>query len=135
MNDTQYTALQTEINTDPLTRGYGGMSDEALAIDINTEYRTSNRTSMTGDEVFGATDNTEFTGLSDHLRELWVSFTSKDSINPANATNIALLDYIFGGSSTTKTTLATLRQIQISRASELELPTVTAGDVRYARSL
>ena len=122
MNDTQYTALQTEINTDPLTRGYGGMSDEALAIDINTEYRTSNRTSMTGDEVFGATDNTEFTGLSDHLRELWVSFTSKDSINPANATNIALLDYIFGGSSTTKTTLATLRQIQISRASELELP-------------
>lgn len=33
------TVLKTEIDTDPLTRGYSGMDDAAVAVDINTFYR------------------------------------------------------------------------------------------------
>ena len=135
LTDSQYITLQTEVNTDPLGRSYSGMNDTQLQDSINTVDRTVNRDSISGDEAFSATDNTEFIGLSDHARILWVSFTSKDALDPTSTTNINMVDYIFGTSSTTKSNLQNVRQTQISRAAELGLPPVTAGDVRYARSL
>ena len=36
-----YSALKSELTTDPLARGYGPMSDSAAAIDLNTVYRPS----------------------------------------------------------------------------------------------
>jgi hypothetical protein len=128
-------ALRDEINTDSLTRGYSGMTDAEVADDLNTIYRTRVRTTMSGDEIFSATDSTEFTGLTDHERVLWVSFCGKDNIDPSNATNIAFLDYIFGGSSTTKSTLATLRTENISRAEELGFGFIKEANVAYARTL
>jgi len=133
--DAEYSTLQTEINTDPLGKGYSGMTDTQVRDSLNTEDRTANRSSLTGDEIFGATDNTEFVGLTDHQRVLWVSFTSKDTIDPTSSVNIAFVDYVFGTSSTTKSNLQTLRQTLISRVTELGLPTPTTADVRYARSL
>jgi len=111
------------------------MTDTQVRDSLNTENRTATRSSLTGDEIFGATDNTEFVGLTDHERVLWVSFTSKDTIDPTSSVNIAFVDYIFGTSSTTKSNLQTLRQTLISRVTELGLPTPTTADVRYARSL
>ena len=130
-----YTALKSELDTDPLTRGYSGMTDEQAADDLNTVYRTIPRDSMNGDEIFAATDNAEFANLSDHKRDLWVSFTSKDIINAYEQTNIDFLDYIFGAGSTTKSTLASLREQDVSRGVELGLGTVKVGDVQFARSL
>jgi hypothetical protein len=66
-----YQALNTELTTDPLTRGYSGMTDQQAADDLNTVYRTRDRGSMLGDEIFAATDNAEFVGLSDHKQQLW----------------------------------------------------------------
>jgi hypothetical protein len=37
-------ALATELTTDPLTRGYSGMSDQAAADDVNTLYRPAEGT-------------------------------------------------------------------------------------------
>ena len=39
MKYTDLQALKTEINTDPLTRGYSGMTDLQIADDLNDEYR------------------------------------------------------------------------------------------------
>ena len=130
-----YNALKSELDADPLTRGYSGMTDEQAADDLNTAYRSVPRASMNGDEIFAATDNAEFAGLTDHKQQLWVSFTSKDVINAYEQTNIDFLDYIFGGSSTTKTTLAGLRNEDVSRGVELGLGVVKVGDVQFARSL
>ena len=130
-----YNTLKTELDTDPLTRGYAGMTDEQAATDLNTVYRTQPRGSMNGDEIFAATDNAEFVGLTDHKQQLWVSFTSKDIINAYDQTNIDFLDYIFGAGSTTKTTLAALREEDVSRGVELGLGNIKVGDVQFARSL
>ena len=130
-----YNSLKSELDADPLVRGYSGMTDEQAATDLNTVYRTRPRGSMNGDEIFAATDNAEFVGLTDHKQQLWVSFTSKDVINAYDQTNIDFLDYIFGAGSTTKTTLSTLRTEDVSRANELELGLVKVGDVEFARSL
>jgi hypothetical protein len=133
-----YQTLNTELTTDPLTRGYAGMTDQEAADDLNTVYRTRPRGSMNGDEIFAATDNTEFAGLTEHKRQLWVSFTSKDIINAYEQTNIDFVDYIFGGGSTTKATLAGLRDEDISRAAELDLGysgEITASHVNHARTL
>ena len=34
-----FNAIKAEIDTDPLTRGYSGMNDQAVADDLNTVYR------------------------------------------------------------------------------------------------
>lgn len=125
--------LIEEVTTDPLGRGYSSMSDEQVATDLNTVYRTIPKPYMSGDEIFSATDSGEFTGLSDHKRELWVSFTSKDFLDPYSQTNIAFLDYIFGTGSTTKATLASLRENPVSRAVELDLGIVRTGDIEFIR--
>jgi hypothetical protein len=131
-----YQALSSELSGDPLTRGYSGMTDQEAADDLNTVYRTRPRSTMNGDEIFAATDNAEFVGLTDHKQQLWVSFTSKDIINAYDATNINFVDYIFGPGSDTKTTLAGIRAVDISRSTEIELgKDPNAGHVQYARTL
>lgn len=127
--------LKAEIDADPLTRGYSGMSDAQVAVDLNTAYRSRNRTSLTGDALFTATDSTDFTGLTDHKRELWVSWTSKDSVDPWNASNVSFVTWIFGGGSTSLSNLAALRTESISRAAELGFPEVNASNVQGARAL
>lgn len=114
-----YPALQAELLAGhPDTGAYN--ADDALAAgELNAVNRTIPRTSMNGDEIFAATDNTEFVGLTEHKRELWVSFTSKDIINAYDTVNIEFVDYIFGASSDTKSNLAGLRTVDVSRATEI----------------
>jgi len=131
-----YQALKTELDAGhPDTGAYN--VDNALAADeLNAVNRTLPRGSMLGDEIFAATDNAEFVGLTDHKQQLWVSFTSKDVINAFDATNVDFVDYIFGNGSTTKSTLANLRLTDVSRAAEIGLDKApNAGHVEYARTL
>ncbi len=121
--------LATEIATDPLGRGYSSMSEQAVADDLNTVYRTRIRASMTGDEVFQQTVNADFAGLTDAKRDLWVSFTSKDIIDPGAASNVEFVQFIFGGGSSSVSNLNAARVENISRAVELELGIVGEGDV------
>jgi len=135
-----YQALNTELVSDPLGRGYAGMTDQEAADDLATEYRTRNKTSLSGDEAFTATDTAEFAALNtsqlQHKLSLWVAFTSKDAIDPFNAANIAFVDFVFGPSSATKTALAALRSEAIPRWQEIgigEAP--NAGHIAHARTL
>jgi hypothetical protein len=125
--------LATELTDDPLGRGYAGMTDQEAADDLNTEYRTKPKPTITGDEAFTATDAGEFATLTDHQRVLWMAFTGKDAINPFHAVNVALVDWIFGDDSTTVANLAVIRVTPCSRAVELGLGIVRPGHVENAR--
>lgn len=129
-----HVALQTELTVDPLTRGYAALSHEDAALDLNTVYRTRNRTSMTGSEIWENTDNTEFAALTDAKKSQWISFCGIASVDPFGPAS-AFVIYIFGGGSATVTTLASARVETVSRAVELLGAEVLVGDIEYARSL
>lgn len=129
-----YQALADELLAGhPVTGAYAADNGVALT-QLNVINRTVERTSMSGDEVFTATDDAEFIGLTDHKQLLWLSFCGRD-IDPFNQSNIDFLDHVFGTSSTTKTTLASLRTTAVSRATELGFGNLRIGDLEYARTL
>ncbi len=118
-------ALKDELATDPEGRGYAGMTDEEAAADLNTSYRSRNRTSMSGDEVFQATDATEFAGLGSGQgnsvddQAHWLSFCGRDIIDPFASANVQFVTEIFQAGSTTLTNLQAARVESITRAEEL----------------
>lgn len=127
--------LKSELTTDPLTRGYAGMSDEAAAADLNTVYRTRQRDAVSGSEILNATDNAEFRrlGVTDVQRNQWLALCGTDSINVSSGVAKALEASIFGAGTTTRSNLVALKTENISRATELGLETVKAGHVEEAR--
>ncbi len=118
---------------DPLGRGYSGMSDAAVADDMNTVYRTRVRAGMSGDEIFQATDNTEWAALTADEKNLWMSFCGRDSLDPSGTSNVAFVEDLFGNPSTTRTNLINLRTENISRSQELGISVVEV-DIWDARN-
>ena len=131
--------LKDELATDPLTRGYAGMTDEEAADDLNTSYRTRNRTSMTGDEIFQATDPGEFNSLgsgqgnSADDQGHWLSFCGRGAIDPFATANVQFVTAIFQAGSVTLANLQAARVESITRADELGLSRVRPGHVQDAR--
>ncbi len=123
--------LKTELTTDPLTRGYSGMTDLQATDDLNTVYRTRNKTIMTSTEVFNAIDKTEFNDLSVTNKKLVWDILHLGELNPFGL-EADLFQDIFGGS-TTITSLQTLRKDNISRGAELGIGSVREGNVWEAR--
>ena len=70
-----FVALKAELDNDPLTRGYSGMTDEQAAIDLNTEYRTVNYP-------------VELDGLNLAIRESgkWTEFKEKSALQTVAGT-------------------------------------------------
>lgn len=124
--------LKTEITTDPLTRGYSGMSDEAAAVDLNTVYRTRNKAIMTATEIFNAVDKTELSNLSVAKEQRMYRLLSFGELNPFGLEVDVFID-IFGAGSTTITTLQVLRKDDVSRGIELGIGIVRVGNVMEAR--
>ena len=126
-------SLKDELINDPLVRGYAAMTDEEAAADLNTVYRTRNRTSMTGDELFQQTDSEEWSGLTEAKQSQWLAFCGRDSIDPFASANVALVQDIFGFGAGTLIALNAARLESISRADELGLGEVKIGHVQEAR--
>jgi hypothetical protein len=129
------TALKNEIDSDPLTRGYAGMTDAQVAADLNTVYRTRNRTSMSGDEIFNSFDATEYNALTQDQKRDLLTLCARDTIDPFGTANVNVITENFGGGSTTAATLNTLRVENVSRADELNLGSITASHVSHARAI
>ena len=51
--------LKPEVLSDPLTRGYSGMTDEQVADDLNTIYRTHDVQSVSSADIYDAIDRAE----------------------------------------------------------------------------
>ncbi len=125
--------LKTELTTDPLTRGYSSMTDEAAANDMNTINRTSNKAIMMGTEILNACDKVELNNLStDNKRLVWDIIHIAGGVNPFGIEADLFVD-AFGAGSTTITTLQTLRKNNISRGEELGIGIVREGHVQHAR--
>ena len=109
-------------------------ADDALAADqFNAVDCTRIKPSLSGDEVFAATDGSEFAGVSAHNQLIWVSFCGRDSINPSGVSNIALVNFVFGPASATLTALAAARQEGVSFAVKEGLGVISPGHIENAR--
>jgi hypothetical protein len=126
--------LYDEITNDPLARGYAGMTNEEVSNDLNTVYRTRNRASMSGDEIYQQTVPAEFLALTADNKQLWMAFCGRDSINPFATANVQTVVQIFGSVSTTVANLNASRVESVSRAVELGLGFVLPGEVDTART-
>lgn len=125
--------LKDEITNDPLVRGYSGMSNIEIANDLNTTYRSQNKTILSSSEIANAMDVTEFTALAAGDRdEIW-NWLSLGQLNPfgIEATRFTT---IFSGGSATIAALGAIRIQAITRAQELKLGTVREGHVEGAKA-
>lgn len=136
-----YQALKAELLAGhPVTGAYDA-DDQIAADQLNAVNRQRNRTAMTGDEVFQATNQAEFEALdkgqgntSDDYGH-WLIFCARNELDPFGSSNVNFVTDMFGAGSTTLANLNTLRREDVSRAVELEFGTVNAGNVATARAL
>jgi len=126
--------LKAHIDSDPDVRGYVGMTDEEVSIDLHVPDRhTRIRNSMSRNEVIEAVVPAEYSALSDAKKAEFWGLIGVDNIDPSG--NSALVVQDIFGASTTVTNLNTARQESVNDAEYYELGDVTPGDVTQARAL
>lgn len=133
--------LKVEIGSDPLARGYSGMSDSQVADSLNAQNRTRKLEYVAGWQIYEAVNETEFQALSteakkDTIREI---YRLGDNI-PVQAGRVKsnIMD-LFGPGTTTRDNLVALAEPVASRAEELGIvgvgQLVEAVHVLKARAL
>ena len=129
-------ALKAEIDSDPLTRGYAGMDDAAVAASLNTADRSRDKTSVSGSDIFAQIDGAELDALSDAARTEILQLCAIDTVDPFGpAANIVLRVFAGAAGTVTRPALSAFRVETISRAEELGLGVVATGHVEEARRL
>lgn len=132
-----YQVLRTEIDTDPLGRGYSGMTDQEIADDINTIYRTRENNILTSSQIYEATVVSEFQSASveekQYVRDIWGLGGDVDIGPGSKARNVYA--QVFGVGSATVANLVDVTTEDVSRGVELNLGTVRESDVYKAKSL
>lgn len=125
-------ALAAELTSDPLTRIYSGMTDQEAADSLNAVNRTTNKSSMTGDEILNQVDAGDWAALTDDQRQTVWDVCHLGSVDPFGVAATLLTDVF--GASTTIIALQAARKNNVSRAVELGLGTVLFGHVKQARN-
>lgn len=126
--------LREEIQNDPLSRGYAGMTDQQIADDLNSKYRSKNKTGVSGKDISDAINSAEYSALSDAQKDRIINFTQRQSVDPFGFAQTVFLD-IFAGGSTTIQNLSNIRVESISRADELGWREVKIGHVIDAKAI
>ena len=124
--------LKAELAAGHPDTGAYSADDEVATAQLNEPNRKRPRSSLSGNQMFTATDPANFAALTDLKRALWISWCNTDR-NPYNAANVAFVQYIFGAGSQTITNLAAIRGETVSRAVELGLGLVYPGHIQNAR--
>ena len=125
--------LKSELVTDPANLGYAVLDDQAAANVLNVRDRSYVPDSITGAQLIGVIDATEFAGLSaaDKVFVQMAVSSGGELDTSAGSLTLAQLRAIFAvGSPTRANLLATFKR---SRAEELGLGVVTRRDVAIAR--
>ncbi len=138
--------IKSELDNDPEGRGYTtpgayaalddlgkAADDQAMADNMNDPNLTRNKTSLTGDEIFQATDQGDYTALTDEQKSQWLAFCARSTLDPFASANQNFVTDLIGAA--TVAALAILRVTPISRATELGLTRIRAGHVAEARLL
>ena len=131
-----YTVLKSEVDTDPLARGYAGMTDHQVADSLNTEDRSAVRETVMSAELFEVLDIGEYQSLptvQQHAVDLILGLGEGIRVGSGNARDVLLS--LFGPGTSTRTGLQSLAQMLISRAVELGLRRIWALDVTRVRAV
>ena len=126
--------LRTELTTDPLARGYAGMSDAQVITSLNTANRTITRSVIPSFEVVNAIVATEYAALTQVQRDAVQLVTGAGNVDANNSNVRAIFQNVFGAGTTTRTNLLALPTVSVSRATELGIGEVHTGDVAAARA-
>lgn len=133
-----YARLRAELlGTEPGSLGYTGLSDQAAADKLNAldTGRTVPRTLIPTWEMREAIVRTEYAALVTADRQWLGEIVLSGENVTAGPGNIRTgLLAIFAAGSVTRANLAALQTRTVSRADELGLGVVTAGDVGLART-
>jgi len=128
--------LRDELRLDPLARGYAGMTDQQAADSLNAVKRAIPRTSIGGKDLLACTTVAELVALTAANRDVYLALIQMDSLDITNANVRNILGALFAAGTTTRTNLVALGSstVAVSRAGELGLGEVTAGEVQRARA-
>lgn len=135
MDNTQFVTLKAEIDSDPDGRGYAGMTDVEIAVDLNLPRIDRDRSGVQATEVYNAIDQGEWAALTDADRqEIWDILHMGGTLNPFGREAIRF-QAIFPQPGITLSALNAMRVEQISRAADLGLGVVRAGHVAIAKAI
>lgn len=124
--------LKTEITTDPLTRGYSGMSDEQIAASLNTPNRQADQDSLTGGMVMASIVRSEYANLTANDKQ-YVQLLISCGTMPITAQLKTEFGAVFAAGTGTRANLLALLKRTGSRAEELGIGFVTPSDVANAK--
>jgi len=130
-----YPILKSELTTDPLIRGYAGMTDAQVADALNTPNRQMNVESVTGQQVFECILLAEYNALTVDQKSLLHAIIGMGTISVNGTNTKAALLAMFGPGTITRTNLAILQKRTVNRVEELGLGSVETGHVASARSM
>ena len=141
--------LRTELLTDPLARGYASKNDQQCADDLNTKYRQvleslppeklilwsaeAGRIQKIETAMINVGGNVNLRAAA---RAFYLTIQAFDAADPRDNRWVALVDGLVAGAVLTaadKAALVAEATVLRSRAEELGLGTVQAGEVREAR--
>ena len=128
-----YFTLWNEINSDPLSRGYSGMSNASVAGNMNIANRSVNKTTMSSTEVINAIKISEFNNLSAASQQRIWDTLGLGTLNPFGI-ETTIFTNVFGTGSSTIASLSALRVGTVSRGTEIGLGLVAEGQVIKAKS-
>jgi len=133
---TDYVALKAELDTDPLVRGYAGMTVDQKVADLNTVYRTLPVDIVSGSDIYNAVDQAEFDALTaaqkgqvDRITALGDRIVVADAGRARN-TLVSLFP-----SGTTFNNLVALKSRDVSRSEELGFGEMGPGFIVNAEAL
>lgn len=130
MNKAQIAVLKTEL----AEAGYSAMSDAVAKEAMNVVNISFTNQFLSGSDIFNATDDAEYNGLTVEQKSSWDALCAISSIDTSNGVAKAREAELFGVGTTTRANLIAARQTTISRATELGLPRVRTGHIQEARA-
>lgn len=128
-----YAILRSEIQSDPLTRGYAGMTDIQVADSLNTVDRTRNRSVITGKEVKERIDVGEWATRTDAQKQIILALCNRDDLDPFGI-DATIFQDAMAGATTTLANLNAYRVEDVSRGEEIGFGVVSEADVYAARN-
>ena len=133
-----YTALNTELTTDPKNLGYDGQTDQWCADKLNevgASNETQNVANITAQAFNNAIVQADYDACSASEKDLLAQYAAAGTIDICNATVWANLSAMFA-STDTLTNLTALKTESITRAQAIPLGYVPKyWDIARARAL
>lgn len=143
-----YAALASELSVDPLVRGYAAMTDQQAADSLNVVDRPASVPKS--DLLRYVVENAKWKGIADLAASPTSPYAAAaasavrafepgdfDAIDLSRPAVVALIDALVAGGALVaadKTAILAMAENRRSRAAELGLSFVHAGDVQYARA-